>query len=397
MRSLPRLVLAIGVLLLAAVVFWVVFLPDRVEQSFNRTIPHEPYSVSDEARALHDSLFVADLHTDSMLWRRDLRKAGDVGHVDLPRLDRGNVALQVFSATTKSPSGQNYDRNTADSDRLTLLAVALRWPVRTWNSIYERAAYQLAKLKDLADTSELELIETREDLERLIQRRAAGEHVVGALYLIEGAHPLEGDVDKLDQLFGQGLRIAGLTHFFDNELGGSLHGLSGEGLTPFGRDVVRRADKLGIIIDIAHASPAMVRDVLALSTRPVILSHGGVKGACDTARNLDDELMVEVARSGGILGMGFWDAAVCDFSPAGVVTAIRYAIELMGVEHVALGSDYDGAVEVAFDAGELAVLTDEMLRAGFSEAEIRAVMGGNVRRFLLGNLPRENGEPAPSD
>ena len=139
----------------------------------------------------------------------------------------------------------------------------------------------------------------------------------------------------------------------------------------------------------------MVRDVLELSSRPVILSHGGVRGACDTARNLDDELMVEVARAGGILGVGFWDAAVCDPSPAGVVRAIRYAIDLMGVDHVALGSDYDGAVAVMFDSGELAVLTHEMLQAGFREAEIRAVMGENVQRFMLENLP-ESSDDTPN-
>ena len=374
----------------SAAVYFVHFLPAKIESGFNKVVPHEAYAVSDEAQALHDSLFVADLHSDSLLWRRDLSEESSVGQMDVPRLMRGNVALQVFSATTKSPSGQNYDENTADSDRLTLLTVALLWPPRTWGSIYERAVYQLERLEKLARDERVDLIRTRQDLKRLIERRDAGDKVMGAVYLTEGAHPLEGDIDKLDALFDQGLRITGLTHFFDNELGGSLHGVSGEGLTEFGRDVIRRADELGIIIDIAHASPAMVRDVLAMTSRPTILSHGGVKGACDTARNFDDELMLEFAAAGGLLGVGYWDAAVCDFSPAGVVRAMRYAIDLMGIEHVALGSDYDGAVEVKFDTSELAALTHEMLAQGFSEDEIRAVMGGNVQRFLLDNLPDEN-------
>jgi microsomal dipeptidase-like Zn-dependent dipeptidase len=216
--------------------------------------------------------------------------------------------------------------------------------------------------------------------------------VIGGLYLIEGAHPLEGDVENLDRLFEQGLRIVGLTHFFDNELGGSLHGTSGAGLNEFGRAVVRRADELGLIIDIAHASPAMVRDVLAMTSRPMILSHGGVKGACDTARNLDDDLMLEFAERGGILGVGFWDAAVCDPSPEGIARSIRYAVDLMGVEHVALGSDYDGATAVTMHVGELAALTQALFNQGFSEAEIRLVMGENVKRFLLENLPEERAE-----
>jgi len=378
-------VAAIIVIATVAYVHWL--LPARVESGQNVVTRHEPYVVSDRAQALHDSLFIADLHSDSLLWKRDLRERSDVGQMDLPRLEQGNVALQVFSATTKSPAGQNYARNEAGSDRITLLAVTSFWPARTWGSLYERAAYQLDELLELTRSTRLMLITSSEQLQDLVARRANGEQLIGAVYLIEGAHPLEGDLDNLDRLFERGLRIAGLTHFFDNELGGSLHGVTGEGLTTFGESVVRRANDLGMIIDVAHASPEMVADVLALSGAPVILSHGGVEGHCDTARNLPDSLMLEITERGGLVGIGFWDAAVCDTTPAGIVTAIRYAIELLGAEHVALGSDYDGAVTVQFDVSELAVLTQEMLRSGFTEEEIRLVMGANVRRFLLEQLP----------
>ena len=371
---MQRLALILLLLALAALAYAHWMLPGQIESAMNGRVPHAPYVVSDRAASLHQSLFVADLHSDSLLWKRDLARRAERGHMDLPRLRDGNVALQVFSATTKSPKGQNYERNTADSDQLTRLAIAQFWPPRTWGSIYERAVYQLEKLEALAERSELTLIGSRSDLEALIEARAAG-------------HPLEGDAENLDRLFDQGLRIVGLTHFFDNELGGSLHGVSDEGLTAFGRSVVDRANSLGLIIDIAHSSPTMVREVIAMSERPLLLSHGGMKGHCDTARNLEDELMVAFAEHGGLLGIGFWDAAVCDASPAGVVRAIRYAIDTLGVEHVALGSDYDGATAVTFDVGEIAVLTEEMLQQGFTEAEVRLVMGGNVRRFLLENLP----------
>jgi len=381
-------ILAAIVLLAVGYVHW--FLPRQVEAGINVTLPHDTYPISDQARALHDTLFIADLHSDSLLWKRDLRKESTVGHMDVPRLRRGNVALQTFSATTKSPDDQNYEENEADSDTITMLAIVSLWPPRTWTSIYERAVYQLEKLHGLAESGSVTIITSRQSMQDLVARRGLGEDVIGALYLIEGAHPLEGDIKNLDRLYDQGMRVVGLTHFFDNELGGSLHGTSGFGLTEFGRTVVRRADELGLIIDIAHASPVMVSDVLALSPRPVVLSHGGVSGNCDTPRNLADELMVEVAEHGGLVGIGYWDAAVCDPSPAGVVKALRYAIDLMGVEHVALGSDYDGATAVLFDTGELAVLTDEMLRAGFSEREIRLVMGENVKRFLQQHLPDES-------
>lgn len=376
-----------GALVLAAAAYAQWILPAQIESSMNVVLPHDPYRVSDRASRLHQSLFIADLHSDSLLWKRDLARRSATGHMDLPRLREGNVALQVFSATTKSPSGQNYESNDAESDEITRLAIASFWPPRTWGSLYERAVYQLDKLHELASRNELVVITNRQEMRDFVQRRENGEPVIAGIYLIEGAHPLEGDLGNVDRLFAQGLRIIGLTHFFDNELGGSLHGINGKGLTEFGASVVRRANDLGLIIDVAHASPQMVADVLALSTSPVILSHGGMKGVCDSARNLDDSLMQEIASAGGLVGIGYWDAAVCDTTPRGVARAIHYAINLLGVEHVALGSDYDGATTVRFDTSELSALTDAMLAEGFSEQEIRMVMGENVKRFLLENLP----------
>lgn len=384
---MKRLLAGVAVVVLIALAFAQWVLPGRIESTMNVTLPHDPYAISDRAAKLHDSLFVADLHSDSLLWKRNLLEKSRIGHMDLPRLRQGNVALQIFSATTKSPAGQNYDSNESDSDNITLLAIASFWPVKTWGSLYERAVYQLNKLHTLARNSELTVITSQQGMQDFVAQRESGDPVIAALYLIEGAHPLEGDIGNLDLLFDRGLRIIGLTHFFDNELGGSLHGLSGEGLSEFGRTVIRRANEIGLIVDVAHASPRMVAEVLELSATPVILSHGGVKGTCDSARNLDDSLMRDIAGRGGLIGIGYWDAAVCDATPEGVVAAIRYAVDLLGIGHVALGSDYDGATAVLFDTGELAVLTDEMLRAGFSEYEIRMVMGENVKRFLLENLP----------
>ncbi len=383
--------LGIAVVLLlvitVAILHWIV--PGRLEGSMNLVKDHEPYAIRPEVQAFHDQLFIVDLHTDSLLWKRNLLVESNLGHVELPRLRKGNVALQVFSATTKSPSGQNYRKNTGDSDDVTLLAQVQFWPLRTWVSILERASYQLGKLKHFAAESRgnLIVVHTKNEMQSFITRRQAGEKVVAGIFLIEGAHPLEGELQNMDRLFDEGLRIVGLTHFFDNRLGGSLHGVSGDGLTAFGRDVIKHANELNIIIDVAHASPQMVADVLDISSHPVVLSHGGVKGVCDQGRNLDDALMKRIANKGGIVGIGYWDGAVCDFTPVGVVKSIRYAIDLMGVDHVALGSDYDRTTEVLFDTAELAILTQTMLDENFTEAEVRMVMGENVKRFLLENLP----------
>ncbi len=380
------------ILLLVLIVFmslWHFVLPGIAERRINLVTAHEPYEPSAASVALHNDLYIADLHTDSLLWKRDILSRSNRGHVDLPRLIQANVALQVFTAVTKSPSGLNDDRNAADSDTITWLVAAQLWPLRTWSSLYERAAYQADKLSEFSAASDgaLRFVKTADDLIETVADRAAGGSTVAAIYGIEGAHPLEGELSNLDRLFDRGLRVVGLTHFFDNELGGSLHGESGDGLTDFGRDVISRANELEMIIDIAHASPAMVEEVLTLSSRPVILSHGGMRSQCETPRNLDDDLMRKVAAAGGIIGIGFWNSAVCDYSPEGVARSIKRAVDVMGAEHVALGSDYDGAVEVMFTVDELAALTDALLMSGLSEADIARVMGSNVRDFFLRYLP----------
>lgn len=364
-------------------------LPGAIEARINRLQAGDPRRVGAAAQEIHDSVPVTDLHADSLLWNRDLLELGTRGHLDLPRMQAGGVALQIFPAVTVVPMGQNYERNERGLDPLTALVIVQRWPLHTWTSPMGRAMHQAAKLADLEQRAggRFRLIRSRDDLDRLLRERAAGVPVVGGILGLEGAHALEGDLSNLERLDEAGLRVVGLTHFFDNRLGGSLHGISGEGLTEFGRRVVVAAARLGMIVDVAHASPAMVRDVLALQDRPVMLSHGGFLGACDTARNLDDDLMREIAAGGGLVGVGFWDGAVCDITPEGVVRSLRYGIDLMGIDHVALGSDWDGATEVSFDAAELPVLTQAMLDANFSEEEVRKVLSGNAVRFLLENLP----------
>jgi microsomal dipeptidase-like Zn-dependent dipeptidase len=258
------------------------------------------------------------------------------------------------------------------------------WPLKTWNSLLERALYQAEKLNAAAkhDPTALMVVRTRRDLQQLIARRAKGETVVGGLLAIEGAHALEGDLANLQKLKDAGYRMIGLTHFFDNDLGGSLHGVSKGGLTPLGVQAVRAIEEAGLIVDVAHASEKVVDDVLQISTKPIVVSHTGVRGACNSPRNLSDAHMRAIAAKGGLIGIGYWDGAVCDTTPAGVVKSLRYAIDLIGVDHVALGSDYDGTTTVRFDASESVALIDAMLKAKFTEEEIRKVSGENTLRFL---------------
>lgn len=364
--------------------------PAAVELWSNRTRQRPPYSASDRARALHKTLLVADLHADSLLWDRDLLARASRGHVDIPRLVEGGVALQNFTVVTKVPFGSNYESNTGASDEITQLAVAERWPVAAWRSLKERALYQARKLDDTAARSggRFVVIRTQGDLARFLERRKEDPQLVAGMLGIEGAHALDGDVGNVDVLFDAGFRTMAPTHFFDNEWGGSAHGVNKTGLTDKGREMIRRMEARGMLVDVAHAAPRTIEDVLKVATRPVIDTHTGVRGTCDNQRNLSDDELRGIAATGGVVGIGYWDTATCGTDARAIARSIRYAANVAGVEHVALGSDFDGAVREPFDTTGLVEITDALLAEGFSEDEIRMIMGGNVFRLLAETLPR---------
>ena len=382
-----KLLLASLLLLLVAVIFF--SLPTLVDRQMNSVATAPPYRASDTAEKLHQNLFVADLHDDALLWQRDLLERHDYGHADLPRLLEGRVGLQVFSTVTKTPRGINYESNGADTDNITLLAMAQRWPRATWNSLLERALYQAEKLRQAANDSEgrLVLVHNRRELDAFLEAWQRDPQRVAGVLATEGLHPIEGRLENLDRLYDAGFRIAGLTHFFDNEVGGSAHGLGKGGLTPLGREVIARLEEKRMLIDLAHASKPLIDDVLSIAKRPLLVSHTGVAGTCPGPRNLTDAHLERIAATGGVIGIGYWDAAVCETSVGAIVRAIRYAVNKVGVEHVALGSDFDGTVHTPFDTSGLAQLTEGLQRAGFRPDEIAAIMGGNVRRLLLATLP----------
>lgn len=366
------------------------FAPAILDEEKNVVVEHQAYEISDQAQQLHSSLLIGDWHADSLLWMRNLNEQYDYGHLDFPRMQQGNMALQMFTTVTKSPSGQNYERNSSDaSDNITLLAMAQRWPMATWTSLAERALFQADKLYKLAarDPDNLMLIRSRIELAEFLQRRQSNPTLIGGLLGTEGSHALDGDLDNIQRLFNNGFRMMSLQHFFDNKLGGSLHGTSGEGLTQFGRDAVNKMLALGIMLDVSHSSEQVVVDTLAISNKPLIVSHTGFQGHCPSPRNISDKLMEQIAAAGGLIAVGFWDGAICGNSPATVAAAIVYGIGLVGEDHISLGSDFDGTVTTSFDGSEMAVITQALLEANLSEQQIRKVMGENMLTYLQTYLP----------
>ena len=378
-----------GLVLLIGIAGFFQFAPGIAERSMNQIDGEPLIEVSDEAKALHATLTIVDLHSDTLLWNRNLLSRGTRGHMDLPRLEEGNVALQVFSSVTKTPKGQNYDANDADSDNITPLVIAQLQPTRTWNSLLERSLWHAEKLDRAAAKSDGELLKVAsiKDLDRLLRERSSETpKPVGALLSIEGLHDLEGDLANLDTLRDAGFRMASLTHFFDTDLAGSMHGLEKGGLTDKGRKAVRRMEQLGMVVDIAHCSHKCVADILAMAKRPVVSSHGGVQATCQVNRNLSDDEIRGVAKTGGVVGIGYWDAAVCGTSPRDAAKAMKHVRDLVGIDYVALGSDYDGATTVRFDTSQLMQVTQALMDEGFTEDEIRAVMGGNALRVLRAGI-----------
>jgi len=319
-----KLALLIIIILMAGAVYFFGYKVPQIDGELNTVKAHSPYPVTPPVQALHDELFIADLHADTLLWRRNPAKRYDYGQTDLPRLKEGGVNLQVFATVTKSPRGLNFDNNAADApDDIALLAKAQLWPLRTWNSIYERAVFQSERLHKLEanPANAFKIIRVKSDLEN------APDGALLGLLATEGAHPLEGDLDNIDRLYEAGFRMMGLQHFFDNRLGGSLHGVDKGGLTAFGRDAVRAMAQKGIIIDVAHSSYDSVRDTLSVTDKPVIISHGGIRGGCEEtkSRNLPDDLLKQIAQRRGLIGVAYFNPAICNAThPFGYIGTRRH-------------------------------------------------------------------------
>ena len=384
-----RLALAAGLGAAASAAIGLPAVIARIERRRNGVHRPPPYDASERARDLHRRIAVVDLHSDTLLWGRDLLARADRGHVDVPRLVEGGIALQGLAVSTKVPRRVNVERNDDRTDDVTLLALAQRWPVRTWRSLLERALHQAARARRFAARSGglLTLVDSRASLASYLVRRTGDRGITAAFLAVEGAHALDGDPANVDRLADAGFVMMSPTHFFDNAFAGSAHGIAKGGLTPLGREMVGRMDARSMIVDLAHASARTIDDVLAIATRPVVVSHTGVKGTCDSVRNLTDDQLRAIAATGGLIGIGFWPTAVCGDDAGAIGRAVAHAVSVAGLDRVGLGSDFDGAVPVPFDATGIVQVVDALLEQGFGDEEITRIMGGNALRLLAENLP----------
>jgi membrane dipeptidase len=400
-------------LLLASALFFGVF-PPLLAWRLSQHGGSLPPPMNAQAQSLHSKLLVVDLHAVTLMWSRDLLEQGTSGHVDLPRLTDGNVALQVFSTASRlSWRGDAHRGSGAEEggfvyDLMTPLAVAQLWPLRTWGSKLERVLYQGEQLRQLVRRADSRLVIVRgqADIDRLLLARSQAEangltRPIGVMLSVNEPDPLENRLENLDALFDAGFRMAvpppvqaqrpragaGLGHARPApDRPGDGSDASGA-LTPIARQWLRRMEEKGMVVDVAHASPSTLRTVVENATQPVVASHTGLRGACDNPRNLSDEEARGIAATGGVIGIGFWREAVCDVSIDAIVKAIRYAVGLVGIDHVALGSNFDAGSATPMDAAGMAHLTHGLTAAGFSDEDIAKLSGGNALRVLRQVLP----------
>lgn len=330
----------------------------------------------------------------------DLGQTQQRGHVDPPRLREGGVNAPFFALWVAT-----YYHG-ADAVRRTLDL---------------RDAFQ--KLLD-AHPDQIELALDAADVERI-----AGAGKIAAILTVEGGHQIDGDLSVLRIYHRLGVRSMTLTHFRNNDLGdSSTDQPRHNGLTAFGRQVVREMNRLGMIVDVSHVSDKTFYDTLAVTAKPVIASHSSCRALSDVPRNMTDDMLRALARNGGVVGINFGegflnpkDAAILkagirnisfrepnltgkaldqyaaeqyhrDFKPIkpfatlnDAVAHIDHAVKVAGIDHVGIGSDFDGIAAPPRgleDVSRIPALRAALLKHGYSEADVARISGGNFLRML---------------
>jgi len=324
----------------------------------------------------HFNSVVVDTHCDTLkcmlpvftrprdsMWG-DRSKVGmgvrsSLGHIDVPRLLEGGVTCQVFAVS---------------GERSRTPSHSLRTALEMIDRFYEECE---------ANRETMVPVTTHDEI---VQAKRAGK--VAAMLSIEGADVLEGSVDVLRVFHRLGVRMVGLVHSIRNELAdGVADRRTRGGLSELGALAVGELNRLGMIVDVSHLNDEGFWDVLELSRDPVIASHSNTRVVCDHPRNMTDDMIRALAEKGGVMGMNFAPGFVhlSRATLARVVDHIDYIVGLVGPGHVGLGSDFDGIPSTPVgleDVTRMPGLTEELVRRGYSEDDVRKILGGNHLRLI---------------
>jgi membrane dipeptidase len=347
-------------------------------------------TLTPQASALHQQLRVADLHCDALLWNRDLTRRSRWGDLDFPRMTEGNCAVQLFLSVTELPRQTVGDNLTDKSNRLTLLGVLEQWPMAAILDQTERALHLAGKLKRYCARTggNVRFIETASQLSRALDDRITDPRIRAAVLGLESSDGTKYSLKNIERLFAAGYRTSELCHFTDTPFAAAASGVSKGGLTPLGREAVAVMDELGMIVDLAHAAPRVIEDVLACSKRPAFISHTGARSVHDDPKCQSDELLRAVVDKGGVVGLCFVEDYIGGTRLDDIRQSLEHVLGAVGQDGIVLGSGFD-SLPVPISVDQLPYLTQALLSAGLDAAAIKAVMGENAIRFLLRELPQD--------
>jgi membrane dipeptidase len=360
--------------------------------------------VSRQARKLAAEAIGIDGHIDTvqrlLIMGEDLGKRQDVGHVDIPRLHEGGIHAPFFAL---------------------------------WVPVYFPGSEAVRRTLDLRDAMQslfdthkdkIELATTAADIKRIVK-----SHKIAAFLTIEGGHTIDDDLRVLRMYYQLGIRSMTLTHSRNNNWADSgTDTPAHNGLTDFGREVVREMNRLGMLVDLSHVADKTFYDALAVTTKPVIVSHSSMRAISDVPRNVTDEMLWALAKNGGVIGINFGEGfvnpqdaaalnsdietetaalqltgrALDDYAAEDVrklfgtrvkvvatvedvANHIDHAVKNAGIDHVGIGSDYDGISgppNGLDDVSKMPDLIAELLKRGYTERNLKKILGGNFLRVI---------------
>lgn len=308
---------------------------------------------------------ICDAHCDTVLAlckkHREMGKLSSEGHLDIPRLKKGLVDVQVFAVYIEKQFK----------------------PKRSLHRALQLIDCLLLEFEKNSDS--IELAYTFQDIERIVSNKK-----IAALIAIEGGEALEGKLYNLRNFYRLGVRLITLTWNQRNDIAdGSSHPNSKRGLTAFGKKVVKEMNRLGMIIDVSHLSESGFWGVLKATSQPIVASHSNCYELCPHQRNLKDEQIKAIAENGGLIGVTY----VPDFltpekrkaSIDDVISHIDYLVNLTGVDFIGLGSDFDGCNDLPEGlegADKVFKIGEKLAKKGYASEDIEKIMGNNFLRLF---------------
>ncbi|NLJ99041.1 MAG: membrane dipeptidase [Tissierellia bacterium] len=326
---------------------------------------------------IHFNSIVVDSHNDTMMkainsttWLPETDILENTNfHIDIPKLQAGGLNVPFFAAYTSG-----YYGNTPRSISRTLALInALHWTEENNSDVFKI-------------TTSLKEIE-----------KAVHEGKIAAVPTIEGAYSLDEDnaIELLHQYYDLGIRAVGFTWNSSNDLGEGANRQYGDpertpssgGLTKLGEEVAKEMNRLGMVIDVSHMAESTFWDVINVSKAPIIASHSGMHSLRNHQRNLTDQQLKALAKNGGVVGVVFYPEFLTYERPNYIkdyVDHIDYAVNLIGIDHVGIGSDFDGGPlpDDLKDSSELYKVTEELVRRGYKKQDIEKLLGKNTLRVL---------------